>query len=283
MGVNISVVWMAEDNTRCICTSFLSLSGVLDRQTCEGHRPTTLFHRGRILPSLAPDKTREAACQAGTRQAMWGSGHPNSRQGPPRHTRQACAQRADPWIWVDASHDEGLASEAIPYVISKTNLAFDALCCVETNATYSIPNKRVLTRMNPNAQVQSSPRPSRVRLPSHLVCVYKVQYERPPRHPAKKKNVKLQICARSTPMARMQAHSGHAACEALAKHNACTALVKHQKPTTLRAHGISKPPRAWAIVKQFVLACGEETPDRTPSASCWIHHSPPPWSQSTRY
>ncbi len=281
---------MAEDNTRCICTSFLSLSGVLDRQTCEGHRPTTLFHRGRILPSLAPDKTREAACQAGTRQAMWGSGHPNSRQGPPRHTRQACAQRADPWIWVDASHDEGLASEAMPcHVSSVCHLENQSRirCCVLCRDKSCIQHTKQKGANSNESQrpspVQSSPRPSRVRLPSHLVCVYKVQYERPPRHPAKKKNVKLQICARSTPMARMQAHSGHAACEALAKHNACTALVKHQKPTTLRAHGISKPPRAWAIVKQFVLACGEETPDRTPSASCWIHHSPPPWSQSTRY
>ncbi len=91
---------------------------------------------------------------------MWGSGHPNS---PPRQIRQACAQRADPWMWVDEGHL--VAGETIHtvYVISKTDLAFRCcvLCAVSRQiATYSIP-KRGVNSMNPNAQVQ----PPSVRAP----------------------------------------------------------------------------------------------------------------------
>ena len=183
------------------------------------HFPPQRFTvRIRILPSLAPDKTREAACQAGTRQAMWVGGHPNSRQGPPSEIRQACAPRVDPWIWMDAGHDEGLASEAMPYpyVILETDLAFR--CCVL--------DKQLHTAYQKGANSNESQRPVQSAPPSPSTMYVQVHVT-PSKAPGKK-NVKLQICARSTPMARSHVHSGHAACEALAKHNACTALVKPQ-------------------------------------------------------
>ena len=214
---------------QCICIppSLGCVGPVPSRQTCnQGHT----ISRVRILPSFAPDKTREAACQAGTRQAMWGGGHPNSRQGPPNEIRQACAPRADPWIWIDAGHGfmmRGSRQRAMPYVILEPDLAFR--CCVLDKPLHTAYQKGANSNESQRPVQSASPSPSTMYVQIHLT---------PSKAPDEKKSQTPDLCL-------IYAHGtlarplGPCCARGSSKAQCMHRCGETPKPTKLRAHGIT--------------------------------------------